>query len=225
MTSKSKKPERPETQEISDKKPSPKFINKLMDELYDDPAALLFKQIDYNIDFINRTIIFEEEIDTYTPYFISQRIAAIVHATGDDETPITIEITSYGGDVYGGLAAVDVIRTAPMPINTIARGGVMSAASWILIAGTGTRSMTENSVVMIHEISKLMDGTSKDIFTEAAHMKELQVRVFKLYGDFTKRNAVYWKRNSRVNLYLTAEKCLECGIVDNIIKNKNERIP
>lgn len=200
-------------------KPSQKLINILLDELKNDPASLLFKQIDYNVNLINRTIVLEDEIDTYTPYFISQRVDAIVQATGDAQTPITINITSYGGDIYGMLGAIDTIKSLPMQINTVGRGAVMSAAAWILAAGTGTRSMTENAVVMIHEISKLMDGTSKDILTEAAHLKELQDRVFRIFGDLTNRDSAYWKRNSKVNLYLTAEKCLEHGIIDNIIKN------
>lgn len=190
-----------------------------MNDLQDDPTSLLFKQIDYNVNLINRTIVLEDEIDTYTPYFISQRVDAIVHATDDDKTPITIDITSYGGDVYGMLGAVDVIKTLPMKINTIGRGAVMSAAAWILAAGTGNRSMTENTAVMIHEINKMVAGTSKDIITEASHLQALQNRVYTLFEQNTSRSSAYWKKHTKVNLYLTAKECLEHGIVDTIIKN------
>lgn len=179
--------------------------------------SLLFRQIDYNIDLLRRTIILEEEVSAYTPYYINQRVDAIVHATNDSESPITLNITSYGGDVYGMLGTVDTIKALPMEINTIGRGAVLSAATWILAAGTGSRSVTRNTVVMIHEINKLMAGTSKDIITEASHMRALQDRVYKIFEENTARAAAYWKKHTKVNLYLTAEQCVEHGIVDAII--------
>tara|TARA_Y100000592_G_scaffold24798_2_gene38867 strand:+ start:12937 stop:13554 length:618 start_codon:yes stop_codon:yes gene_type:complete len=175
-------------------------------------------QIDYGIDVTNRIIYLEDEIDIYTAGFVQSRINAIIslstHKTKDD--PITLEITSYGGDVYGMLAAVDVIKHAPVKINTLGRGPIMSAATFILAAGTGERSITKNSIVMVHELSTLLGGTSKDILTEAAHIEKLQVKLYKLLANSCSKDANYWEENSKVNLYLDAQEAIEHGIIDNI---------
>ena len=61
------------------------------------------------------------------------------------------------------LAAIDAINMSTIPINTIGVGPIMSAASGILAAGTGTRQMTENSWMMLHEIQSWFDTDSSSL--------------------------------------------------------------
>jgi len=176
-------------------------------------------QIDYAVDLDNRIIYLEDEIDIYTAGFIKSRINVI--RTLDpkrEDDPITLEVTSYGGDVYGMFAAIDVLQAAPVKINTLGRGPIMSAAAFILAAGTGTRAITRNSIIMVHELSTLLSGTSRDIVTEAAHIKKLQIKMYDLLEKCCTKTAEYWESNARVNLYLEAEQAVEHGIVDSILE-------
>ena len=177
-------------------------------------------QIDYGLEVNTRTIYLEDEIDVYSAGFIKSRINAICSLSTykHQNKPITLDITYYGGDVYGMLATVDVIQNAPVKINTLGRGPIMSAAAFILAAGTGNRQVTKNSIVMVHELSTLLAGTSKDILTEAAHIEKLQGKLYKLLADCCNKDITYWEKNSKVNLYLDAEEALAHGLVDTILE-------
>lgn len=177
---------------------------------------IILRQIDFQIDISRRVVYFVGDVDIDTPAFINQRLDAICDLTNNYKSPIDIDITSPGGDVYGMLGAVDVIQNALVPINTLGRGMVMSAATFLLIAGTGARIMTPNSILMIHEISGWVSGSTKDIIAEADHIKKLQKMSYDLYGKFSKKSSAYWKKRIKSNLYLEADECLELGLIDKI---------
>ena len=185
----------------------------------DDDTALLLKQADYYVDLKNRMIFFDDDIDTDSAYIIKQRIQ-MIRAASTPETldlPITMDLTTFGGDIYGMFATIDVIQEALVPINIVGRGPVMSAGAWILACGTGERVLAKNSIVMLHEISTLLKGTSKDIYKEVDHIKFLQNRMYAQLEEFTNKDAAYWEEHTKTNLYLTSEECVELGLVDRIM--------
>ena len=59
---------------------------------------VVFDCIDYNINIDSRTMYYSDEIDLYSPAWRKSRIEAIYALTGDNKSPVTLEITSYGGD-------------------------------------------------------------------------------------------------------------------------------
>jgi len=194
-----------------------------MDNLYKDldekeQIDALLKGVDYDIDITNRIIYLEDEVELFTASFIKQRIELISRVTGDYNSPITIEINSFGGDLYGALAVMDVMAGAKMKINVLGRGAVMSAAAFILIAGTGNRMLTPNSVVMIHEVRTLLMGNSKDIITESKHLEKVQNRLFTILGNYSNKTPIYWKKKTKVNFYLSVEECLDHEIIDKVLK-------
>ena len=191
------------------------ILEKKKESKLNDPLVL--RQVDYGIDLNRRVIYYSDEIDTWTPAWINQRIDAICDMTNNYKAPIDLDITSPGGDVYGMLGTIDIIQNAPVDINTLGRGMIMSAATFILAAGTGTRSMTENSVLMIHQISTWVAGTSKDVLTEADHLKFLQKHSYNLYEKFSNKKASFWENKCKVNCYLTPKECLKLGLIDEII--------
>ena len=180
-----------------------------------DPLTL--RQMDYGIDINRRVIYYSDEIDTWTPAWISQRIDALCDLTNNHKSPVDLDITSPGGDVYGMLGTIDIIENAPVDINTLGRGMIMSAATFILAAGTGRRYMTRNSILMIHQISTWVAGTSKDVLAEADHLKFLQKHAYKLYEKYSNKKASYWENKCKRNCYFTADECLKLGLIDEII--------
>ena len=93
----------------------------------------------------------------------------------------------------------------------------MSAAAVILACGTGIRTMTENSTVMVHEGSAFEAGKTSDVLKGADHLKKLQSNINRIMGDVTKKPTDFWEGVSKSDTYLTAQECLEYGIVDEII--------
>lgn len=174
-----------------------------------------YRQIDYGIDIKNRIIFLDDEIGIREPTDLTVKLNMVCDKNIKD--PITLQITSFGGDVYAMLGILDVIQNAPVPIYTFGVGAVMSAASFILAAGKkGNRSIGKNTILMIHEMSTWFSGTTRDIVTEAKHVEELQKKLYSILADNSNKPASFWEGMSKTNLYLPAEQCLEYGLVDII---------
>lgn len=68
----------------------------------------------------------------------------------DKETPIDLYLYTSGGWLDSAFAIVDVMALIEAPVNVIAVGGCYSAGLVVLVAGTGTRSATENTILSVH---------------------------------------------------------------------------
>lgn len=180
----------------------------------DFPLALM--QLDQELDVKNR-LIYLTNIDLYAPAFVRQRADTIYQVSNDHTTPITVVISSYGGEAYGMFGVIDTINHLPTKVNTIGVGTVQSAATTILICGTGTRTLTKNTFVMIHQISTWLGGQMDDIEKETKHTKELQGMLYSLLTEKSNKPVEFWKKQTKTNLYLPASKCLEYGLIDEII--------
>ena len=168
-----------------------------------------------DIDLEGRTIYYAlDEIHLSTPSDLATKVNLIRRLSSSDD-PITIELTCYGGDVYGMLGAVDYLGNAPVRIDIHGRGAIMSAATFLLAACQGRRSLTPNAFLMIHEISSWVVGRTSDVQVEARHMEVLQNTAYGLYARHTNRDLDYWKSIQK-NLYLSAKEALEFGFVDEI---------
>jgi len=62
--------------------------------------------------------------------------------------PIKLIINSFGGEVYSGLALIDVIDNSLTPVYTICHGSAMSMALIIYAAGH-QRMAKENGILML----------------------------------------------------------------------------
>ena len=93
----------------------------------------------------------------------------------------------------------------------------MSAAAVILACGTGKRTMTANSTVMVHEGSAFESGKTSDVLKGADHLKKLQKNINRILAEVTNKDQEFWDKVSQHDTYLTAKECLEYGIIDEII--------
>ena len=183
----------------------------------DDIINFEFRQTENSINIHSRTIFFEDAIEIFTPSTIKEKVHLITSLSNNDKSPITLELSSFGGDVYGALGTIDTIQNISTPINVLGRGAIMSAAVLILSCTTGERAITKNCVVMIHELSTLLAGTSKDIVTEAKHIEKLQMKLFQILAENSKKPVEFWRKETKTNLYLSVEECLEYGLIDKIM--------
>lgn len=129
---------------------------------------------------------------------------------------ITIYISTYGGDMYEMNAMYDSMRLVKCPIHTIGIGKVMSAGVLLLAAGD-RRSLTENTSVMMHQVSSEVYGTVNDVSIEFKHTKALQDSMYKLYSKYTGRPIKQLEQDLKSDKYLTAQEALDYGIVDEIL--------
>ena len=176
---------------------------------------MMFKNLEWGINLQKSTMYLSYEIDQDQLYAVMTRFDNFVLINPKQD--ITLNITSYGGDVYAMLGTIDYFKSLPVKVNTHCVGACMSAAAVILACGTGKRSMTENSTVMVHEGSAFESGKTSDVLKGADHLKKLQSNINRIMGDVTNKSTEFWEGVSKSDTYLTADECLEYGIIDEII--------
>ena len=71
---------------------------------------------------------------------------------------------------------------------------------------------------MVHQVSTWLQGNIVDINTEASQATYLQDKLFSLLEQHSNKDIRFWKKSCKSNnLYLTADKCKEYGLIDEII--------
>ena len=176
---------------------------------------MMFKNLEWGINLQKSTMYLSYEIDQDQLYAVQTRFDNFIEVNPKQD--ITLNITSYGGDVYAMLGTIDYFKSLPVKVNTHCVGACMSAAAVILACGTGKRSMTENSTVMVHEGSAFESGKTSDVLKGADHLKKLQNNINRIMGDVTNKSTEFWEGVSKSDTYLTSDECLEYGIIDEII--------
>ena len=181
----------------------------------DDKTQILFKNLEWGINTKSNTMYLTYEIEQDSLYAVMTRFDNFIqHNEGQD---INLVLSSYGGDVYSMLGTIDYFKTLPVKVNTHCFGACMSAAAVILACGTGNRTMTQNSTVMVHEGSAFEGGKTTDVLKGADHLKKLQKNINRILGEVTKKDQQFWEGVSKNDTYLTANECLEYGLIDEII--------
>ncbi len=136
---------------------------------------------------------------------------------GVDAIPIELHIHSGGGDLFSGLAAIDTLQTLKSPIHTYVQGSVASAATLMSICGT-KRFMYKNSLMLIHQIStSMLYGKYHEFLDEIENQNMLMDKVKSLYIEKTNLKAKQLDEMLQHDLWLTAEQCLEYGLIDEIL--------
>jgi len=131
--------------------------------------------------------------------------------------PIELHIHSPGGDLFSGLAAVDVIQSIKTPVHTYVEGSAASAATLMSIVGN-KRYMYKNSFMLIHQISSVMvHGTHEQFKDELENQQMLMDRIKEIYKTKTDMPPETVEELLVHDLWLNSETCLEYGLVDKIL--------
>lgn len=175
---------------------------------------LIREEVKLNYSSEARKIYLCEEIDLDTPAFILDRVTRIITETKSTD-PVTLVISSGGGDVYGLLGVIDVMNEVPVVINTHIIGTAMSAAAFIAMATTGKRTMGQYSYIMLHQIQSMLGGSTDALASESKHIKQVQDVLYEILTARTKKPLKWWISSTKQNLYINKEKALEFGLIDS----------
>jgi ATP-dependent protease ClpP protease subunit len=146
----------------------------------------------------------------------SAHISGARIAEMETPAPMFLHIQSFGGSMFAGLSAMDEIRNCPVPVTTIIDGCCASAATLLSIVGA-TRLMKRNSYVLIHEISSMCWGKISDLRDAMENAELWQSKILELYREYTKIPPEELEELLKHDIWWDAEKCLEYGIIDEII--------
>lgn len=133
-----------------------------------------------------------------------------------DAPPILVHINSIGGDIIPALSMVDTIRNSKVSVHTIIEGECMSAATLISCVGQ-KRLMRRNSVVLIHQMRTSYWGKLDECKEDMKNNKKLTTILKDIYITNTNMEMNYLEKMLKKDIYITSEKCLSLGIVDEIM--------
>jgi len=154
-------------------------------ELEEEPSMSNF-----NISTKGNHIYFYEEINKETIMELINQIKDLeefllnMKYIYEVEPIIKLHIYSNGGDAYMGLSTYDFIKNMQIPIYTYIDGMIASAATFIYLAGSN-RFMTENSTILMHQLSTGFWGKYEDLKDEYKNTSELMRIIKKIYSENT----------------------------------------
>ena len=134
--------------------------------------------------------------------------------------PIYLHLTSEGGILLAGLLGSDMIKNSPIPVYTIVEGGVISAATLLSIVGK-KRYMTENSYMLIHQLSSIEMGNYEQLRDSYKNNNEHMKHIINMYMKHTKLTKRQLNSILKHDLYWNFDKAKKNGLVDEIYKPKN----
>ena len=130
--------------------------------------------------------------------------------------PIHLHIQSEGGSLYHTLYIIDLIRKMETPVYTYVDGFAASAASLMSVVGA-KRYMTDNSLILIHQLSGSESGKYNEMQDQMSNMSILMSIIRKIYLENTKLDEATLNALLQNDLWLDSKTCLEYGLVDEII--------
>lgn len=130
--------------------------------------------------------------------------------------PISLYITTYGGELDQAFSLVDTIKSMVVPVHTICKGIVASAGTIISLAGD-KRFISENSVMLIHELSSGTWGKFSYINSHYENVKQSMKHLTDYYVKNTKMSKDEVKEFLKKDIEWNARLCLKKGLVDEIV--------
>jgi ATP-dependent Clp protease protease subunit len=145
----------------------------------------------------------------------------------DPEREIQMYINSPGGVIYAGLAIYDTVRQIPAPVMTVAVGLTASFGTVLLTAGTrGRRFALPNATIHMHQPwSSGGGGQATDIEIQAREILRQRDLLNEILSERTGQPLERIEEDTDRDVYMTAEKAVEYGLIDSVLEPPDEVAP
>lgn len=149
-------------------------------------------------------------------------IAQLLFLESENKTKaISMYINSPGGSVTAGLAIYDTMHLISCPVHTICMGQAASMGAILLAGGTkGKRYILPSARVLIHQPSGGTEGQESDIEIQSAEIQRLKNLSIEYLAQDTGKSEKQISNDIERDYFMSAQKALEYGIVDQIMKKK-----
>jgi len=140
----------------------------------------------------------------------------------DPKKDIYLYINSPGGSVSATLAIYDTMQHIKPDVATLCVGFAASGAAILLAGGAPKKRFSlPNSEIMIHQVLGGTEGQASDIAIDAKHIVHVKEKISKILAHHTKQPFDQIERDTDRNFYMDALDAKKYGIVDEIVKSKN----
>ena len=176
-----------------------------------------------NFDTEGRSIYYYTGVDDDSVFDLNKELErkskdlTILGVTNDiDPPPIRLKIHSYGGSVFAGFAAMNYITSSKVPVHTYVDGAAASAATLISVVGK-YRYINEHAFMLIHQLSSWSCGTYEQLKDDMMNNDMLMKKIYKIYEQHARIPKTDLKKLLTRDIWWDAKKCLEYGLVDEIV--------
>jgi len=171
----------------------------------------------------DRIIFLGTQIDDATANTIIAQLLFL--EASDPDKDVYVYINSPGGSVSSTIAIYDTIQYIKSDVSTICVGMAASGAALILASGTkGKRFALPNSRIMVHQPLGGAQGQVTDIEIQTKELKRIKNTINQILTHHTGQPFEKIERDTDRDFYLTAPEAKEYGIVDDVIKSRDEAI-
>lgn len=125
--------------------------------------------------------------------------------------PLEVEIFSYGGDAFGGLAIYSQLKAHDGPVSTKVLGVAASAASAIFMAGD-TRVMPKNGALMIHPAWSFAMGDADEMRKTADVLEQITNAYVDVYAEASGRPAAELEPYVKAESWLFGEEAFALSL-------------
>ena len=133
------------------------------------------------------------------------------------DAKIHLHINSNGGCVHSAFGVVDMILSNEIDIYTYIEGMAASAGTIISMVGK-KRYITENSFMLVHQLSTFMGGKMMEIEDDYKNTTLVMERIKLLYKKYTTFKKKELDELLKHDLLLDSNKCISVGLVDCLYK-------
>jgi ATP-dependent Clp endopeptidase proteolytic subunit ClpP len=174
------------------------------------------------IKVVNNHIYFYTDISTYSILNLTEIIKKttqkiqIMNIQFECDVEIYLHINSGGGDVFAVLSIINLFENNKININTIIEGQACSAATILAMVGS-KRQITENSYMLIHNISSGFWGKMHEFEDEMKNLTLLTKDIKKIYKKYTNISTKQLEQLLKKDLLLNAKTCMSYGFIDEIV--------
>ncbi|MBE3091573.1 MAG: ATP-dependent Clp endopeptidase proteolytic subunit ClpP [Candidatus Atribacteria bacterium] len=171
----------------------------------------------------DRIIFLGTEIDDSVANIVIAQLLFLEAA--DPDKDIYIYINSPGGSVSSTIAIYDTIQYIRSDVSTICIGMAASGAALILASGAkGKRFALPNSRIMVHQPLGGVQGQVTDIEIQARELKRIKDTLNKILTHHTGQKLEKVEKDTERDFYMTAQESKKYGLVDEVIKSREEAI-
>ena len=178
------------------------------------------------VEVMDNTIMFYGEVSEKNAKLLNKAIRTLDKELqifklkfGCDSPPLRLFISSYGGSVFAGFSIMDTIKNCITPVHTYIDGSAASAATLISVVAK-KRFIFPNSFMLIHQLSSSMWGNYEAMKDEMENLDLIMSKIKKIYKEHTNMSARQITEILKRDKWFEAEKCLELGLVDEIVESE-----
>lgn len=129
--------------------------------------------------------------------------------------PIILHINSYGGSVFAGFWAVDIIKQSKIPIDTVVEGASASCGTIMSVVGR-KRYIRPTASMLIHQLSSWFGGKMTEIDDDYQNLEQMMNTIKQIYREHTTMSDSQLDEFLKHDVWWMSEKCLKMGLVDEI---------